>query len=66
MKYVDENGSPNVDRRKASVQGVENYFTDSLLYQDFLEADENPSQKNQTLVMTLMSSQRQKKNVLGS
>jgi len=24
---------------------VENYFTDSLLYQDFLEADENPQPK---------------------
>ena len=23
-------------------KGVENYFTDSLLYQDSLEADENP------------------------
>jgi len=26
-------------------KGVENYFTDSLLYQDSLEADENPHQE---------------------
>ena len=31
-----------LDRRKASIQGVENCFTDSLLYQNSLETDENP------------------------
>ena len=31
------------DRWKASVHGVENYFTDSFLYQDPLEAVEGPS-----------------------
>ena len=34
--------SLNVGRRKAFVQGVEDYYTDSLLYQDSLETDENP------------------------
>jgi len=33
--------SKNVDCWKVSVQGVENYFTNSLLYQDSLEVDEN-------------------------
>jgi len=32
----------NVGRRKAPFKGVENYFTDSLLYQDSLETNENP------------------------
>ena len=32
----------NVDCRKASVQGSQNYFTDSLLYQDSVETDEIP------------------------
>jgi len=32
-------------RRKASIQGAENYFTDSFLYQDSLEASENPQPK---------------------
>jgi len=47
-------------------KGIENYFKDSLLYQDSLEADENPQPKDQTLVMKLMLSQRQKKNISGS
>ena len=34
--------SLNIDCRKASVQGVKNYITDSLLYQDSLEINENP------------------------
>ena len=28
--------------KRNSFKGVENYFTDSLLYQDSLEVDENP------------------------
>jgi len=39
--------SLNVDRQKTSVQGVENYFTDSLLYQDSLETDGNPQPEEQ-------------------
>jgi len=63
MKYaVGDRKSSNVDRREASIQGVENYFTSSftrILWKQtrFL------SQRNHTLVMKLMSSQRQKKNV---
>ena len=33
--------SENVSHWKASVQGIENYFTDSLLYKDSIETDEN-------------------------
>ena len=41
MKYVGEDESENVDCRKASVQRSPEYFTDSLLYQNSLEVDEN-------------------------
>ena len=34
--------SENSDCQKHLFQGVENYFTDSLLYQDSLEVDEKP------------------------
>ena len=43
MKYVD--GDEKVQTLIAErhpFKGVENYFTDSLLYQDSLKADENP------------------------
>ena len=32
----------NIDHQKATIKGVKNYFTDSLLYQDSLETDESP------------------------
>ena len=43
MKHVDEDEKVRtliVERHP--FKGVENYFIDSLLYQDSLEADENP------------------------
>ena len=43
MKYID--GSEKVRTLIAErhpFKGVENYFTDSLLYQDSLEINENP------------------------
>ena len=43
MKYIGEDEKVRtliVERHP--FKGVENYFTDSLLYQDPLEADENP------------------------
>jgi len=43
MKYIDEEGKVRtliVERHP--FKEVENYFTDSLLYQDPLETDENP------------------------
>jgi len=43
MKYVDEDGKVRTLIAKRDMfKGVENYFTDSLLYQDSLEIDENP------------------------
>ena len=43
MKYVDRDGKVRtliIERHP--FKGVENYFTDSFLYQDSLETDENP------------------------
>jgi len=43
MKYVDEDGKVRIlIAERYPLKGVENYFTDSLLYQDSLETDENP------------------------
>ena len=43
MKYVNEEGKVRtLIAERHSLKGVENYFTDSLLYQDSLETDENP------------------------
>ena len=43
MKYVDENEKVRMlIAERHPFKGVENYFTDSLLCQDSLEADENP------------------------
>ena len=43
MKYVDEDGKVRMLIAKRNLfKGVENYFTDSLLYQDSLDIDENP------------------------
>ena len=43
MKYIgeDEKVRTLIEERHP-FKGIENYFTDSLLYQDSLEADENP------------------------
>jgi len=42
MKYVGEYGKVRtLIAERYPFKGVENYFTDSLLYQDFVEADEN-------------------------
>ena len=43
MKYIDEEEKVRtLIAERHPFKGVENYFTDSLLYQDSLEADENP------------------------
>jgi len=43
MKYVNEGGKARMlIAERHPFKGVENYFTDSLLYQDSLEIDENP------------------------
>ena len=43
MKYVDRDEKVRtLIAKRNPFKGVENYFTDSLLYQDSLEIDENP------------------------
>ena len=43
MNYVDEDEKVRTFiAERHPFKWVENYFTDSLLYQDSLEADENP------------------------
>jgi len=43
MKYVDEDGKlRTLIAKRHPFKGIENYFTNSLLYQDSLEIDENP------------------------
>jgi len=43
MKYVGEDEKVRTLIVKRHLfKGIENYFTDSLLFQDSLEADENP------------------------
>jgi len=43
MKYVDGDGKVRtLIAERHSFKGIENYFTDSLLYQNSLETDENP------------------------
>ena len=46
MKYVDEEIKvTTLIAKRHPFKGVDNYFTDSLLYQDSLETDENPHPK---------------------
>ena len=47
MKYADKDGKVRtLITEKHLFKGVENYFTDSLLYHDPLEAVEDPSLEN--------------------
>jgi len=42
MKYIDRSGKVRtLIAKRHPFKGVENYFTDSLLYQDSLETNEN-------------------------
>ena len=46
MKYVDEEGKVRMlIAKRHPFKGVKNYLTDSLLYQDSHETDENPHPK---------------------
>ena len=63
MKYIDGDGKVRtLIAERYPFKGVENYFTDSLLYQDSLEMN----RIQPTLVMKLTLNQRQRKNVFGS
>jgi len=47
MKYVDEDRKVRMlIAERHPFKGVENYFTDSLLYQDFLSHPEEPDSIN--------------------
>jgi len=49
MNYVDKEGKVRMLIVKRHLfKGIENYFIDSLLYQDSLETDENPYPEEQT------------------
>jgi len=54
MKYADEDGKvKTLITERYPFKGVQNYFTDLLLYQDSLETDINPHSKNTILVTKL-------------
>ena len=43
MKYIDKSGKVRtLIAERHPLKGVENYFTDSLLYQDSMETNEVP------------------------
>jgi len=55
MKYTDgDEKVRTLIAERHPFKGVEEYFTDSLLYQDSLEMNENPQLRNQTLVTKLI------------
>jgi len=57
MKYVDRDEKVRtLIAEMHPFKGVENYFTDSLLYQDSLETDENPQPEELDSCNELMSS----------
>ena len=65
MKYIGEDGKVRtLIAGRHTFKGVENYFIDSLFYQDSLEADENPHPENSTLATKQIRSQK-KMNVSG-
>ena len=64
MKYADERGRVRtLIAKKHPFKRVENYFTDSLLYQDSLETDENLQPQEPDSDNEAIQNQRQKKNV---
>ena len=57
IKYADKEGEVRMlITQKHPVKGVENYVTDSFLYQDYLETTEDPSPEDLTLAMRLILS----------
>ena len=46
MKYADEGVVRTLIAEEHPFKGIENYFTDSLLYQDPLETAKDPSPEN--------------------
>ena len=66
MKYADEQGRVRtLIVERYPFKGVENYFTDSLLYQDSLETDEKLQPEDPAWTMKRTQNYREKKNVFG-
>ena len=58
MKYVEEDGKVRtLIAERHPFKEVDNYFTDSLLYQDSLEIDEDPQSDESYSVMKLILNQ---------
>ena len=67
MKYIDESGKvQTLIAERHPFKWVENYFTDSLLYQDSLEVNENPQPEAPDSGNKADTSQRRKKNASGN
>ena len=63
MKYIDGDGKVRtLIAKRNPFKGVENYFADSLLYQDSLETNENPQPEEPDSGNELTLNQRRKKN----
>ena len=66
MKYANEWGRVRTLIVEIHpVKGVENYFIDSILYQDSLETDENLKPEKSDSDNERIRNQRQKKNIFG-
>ena len=66
MKYIDGSGKiRTLIAKRHPFKGVENYFTDSLLYQGSLKTNENPQPEEPDSGNELIPSQR-KKSVCGN
>ena len=67
MKYVEEmEKSETLIAERHPFKGVKNYFTDSLLYQDSLEANENPEPEELDSGKEADVEPEVKKNIFGS
>jgi len=66
MKYTNERGRVRtLTTEKHSFKGVENYFTNSLLYQDSLELTEDPTPEDHDFGNEAEWIWNQKKNASG-
>ena len=67
IKYTDEDGEQKMlIADKYPFKGVENYFTDSVLYQDSLETTDDPPPEDHDSGNEAELNQSQKRNASGS
>ena len=67
MKYIDESEKVRtLIAKRHPFKGVENYFMDSLLYQDSLEMNENSQSEEPDSGNEATLSQRRKKSACGN